>query len=158
MNQAVRYRINGSKVIFEIFDDEIVLINQDNGNYYSLVNVGAHIWGLIQKERSMNEIVHDVAQNYATDQGDIEAAVVQFLTDLQQEDLIESVCVSMAENGQRSGASFQTGQGTGKRAFEAPSVLRYTDMQDLLLLDPIHEIDESGWPASKQGPAVKKNG
>jgi hypothetical protein len=26
----------------------------------------------------------------------------------------------------------------------------YEDMQDLLLLDPIHDVDETGWPARKQ--------
>ena len=23
---------------------------------------------------------------------------------------------------------------------------KYTDMQELLLLDPVHEVDEAGWP------------
>jgi hypothetical protein len=23
---------------------------------------------------------------------------------------------------------------------------RYTDMQDLIVLDPIHDVDETGWP------------
>jgi hypothetical protein len=30
--------------------------------------------------------------------------------------------------------------------FEAPVLQKYTDMQDLLLLDPIHDTDETGWP------------
>ena len=30
---------------------------------------------------------------------------------------------------------------------------RYTDMSDLLLLDPIHEVDEQGWPALRQPDA-----
>ena len=31
-----------------------------------------------------------------------------------------------------------------------PSKLnRYADMQDLLLLDPIHEVDEEGWPVQE---------
>jgi hypothetical protein len=29
---------------------------------------------------------------------------------------------------------------------------KYTDMADLLLLDPIHEVDEQGWPQ----PAPRK--
>jgi hypothetical protein len=33
--------------------------------------------------------------------------------------------------------------------FKPPLVNKYTDMQDLLLLDPIHEVDEKGWPESK---------
>jgi hypothetical protein len=26
---------------------------------------------------------------------------------------------------------------------------KFTDMQELLLLDPIHEVDERGWPHRK---------
>ena len=39
-----------------------------------------------------------------------------------------------------------TSSKTEKLGFEAPILQKYTDMQDLLLLDPIHEVDEAGWP------------
>lgn len=75
MNKTERYRINESKVIFETFDDEIVLINQDNGNYYSLVTVGAFIWELVQKELSMDEILQEIHDNYTGNRSVIEPAV-----------------------------------------------------------------------------------
>ena len=32
----------------------------------------------------------------------------------------------------------------------APVLNKYSDMQDLLLLDPIHDVDEeAGWPTNK---------
>jgi len=31
-------------------------------------------------------------------------------------------------------------------SYKAPELDTYEDMQDLILLDPIHEVDESGWP------------
>jgi hypothetical protein len=30
-----------------------------------------------------------------------------------------------------------------------PLLRKYTDMRDLLLLDPIHDVDEQGWPVRK---------
>lgn len=30
--------------------------------------------------------------------------------------------------------------------YAAPTIENYTDMQDLLMLDPIHEVDVAGWP------------
>jgi len=33
--------------------------------------------------------------------------------------------------------------------FVAPVLERYEDMQDFLLVDPIHEVDDSGWPNKK---------
>ena len=38
--------------------------------------------------------------------------------------------------------------------FEKPVLQKYSDMQDLLLLDPIHEVDEMGWPNAL--PAERK--
>ena len=36
--------------------------------------------------------------------------------------------------------------------FVNPTLTKFTDMQDLLLLDPIHEVDEMGWPHPKPAP------
>ena len=41
--------------------------------------------------------------------------------------------------------------------FTVPGFEKFTDMQDLLLLDPIHDVDETGWPraATKAGDTLK---
>jgi hypothetical protein len=33
--------------------------------------------------------------------------------------------------------------------FVTPCLQKYTDMEELLLIDPIHEIDEVGWPSAR---------
>jgi hypothetical protein len=38
-----------------------------------------------------------------------------------------------------------------RRPFDEPLVERFTDMQNLLLLDPIHEVTEEGWPQQAPG-------
>ena len=34
-------------------------------------------------------------------------------------------------------------------AYTEPSLSVFSDMQDLLLLDPIHDVSEAGWPMPK---------
>jgi hypothetical protein len=36
-----------------------------------------------------------------------------------------------------------------RKTWQAPELSIYEDMQDLLQLDPIHDVDETGWPARK---------
>ena len=48
-----RFRVNTPTVTHETIDGEAVIINLDSGNYYSLVEVGSFIWGLV--ERSFRE-------------------------------------------------------------------------------------------------------
>ena len=33
--------------------------------------------------------------------------------------------------------------------FEPPLISKYSDMQELLILDPIHDVSDAGWPNPK---------
>jgi hypothetical protein len=37
-----------------------------------------------------------------------------------------------------------------KAAFEIPKVESYSDMQEMLLSDPVHDVDQRGWPILKE--------
>ena len=45
-----------------------------------------------------------------------------------------------------------------KRPFRAPSFQRFEDMQGFLLVDPIHEVDDTGWPHIKPGESTAGRG
>ena len=36
-----------------------------------------------------------------------------------------------------------------RRGYEPPILNRYDDLQNLALLDPIHDVEEAGWPNRK---------
>lgn len=36
------------------------------------------------------------------------------------------------------------------RSSDRPVFVKYTDMEELLLADPIHEVDDRGWPLLRQ--------
>ena len=72
---------------------------------------------------------------------EVERAIAGFVSQLLDEGLL----VESADTGSAEGAEIVAG-GT----FETPVLSKYTDMQELLLLDPIHDIDPSvGWPFPK---------
>ncbi len=136
-----RFRVNTPTVTHETIDGEAVIINLDSGNYYSLVEVGAFIWGLVDKGASAGEVQNLVLQNYQANAADVDRGVEDLLAQLQQENLIVPV----------DGAAFDLGElpatnGHEKQSFTVPLLHKYSDMQELLLLDPIHDVDEAGWP------------
>lgn len=149
MNSGTRFRINGPRIIHETIEEEVIIINLDNGNYYSLDKVGAYIWGFVESGATAGEIVKEIARRYEGSRAVIETAVDQLITELQQEDLI--VPDKEKEPGSIKGLSMpiEAGPETVGLSFETPILHKYTDMQDLLLLDPIHEVDEAGWPTVK---------
>ena len=82
--------------------------------------------------------------------GAIAAAVDAFLADLLKHELIRE---SASGDDAASGALPQAANLGGE--FMAPILNVYSDMRDVLLMDPIHEVEEmSGWPVPKR-PNVK---
>ncbi len=141
------YRINSPKVIHETIDGETVLVNLDSGNYYSMDGVGVNIWNLVERRITRDEIIEAVTRRYTGERETIERAVHHFMKELEQEALI----VADDKNGGRETATdnYDLATTAERRPFEAPVLNKYTDMQDLLLLDPIHDVDETGWPSPR---------
>lgn len=146
MKQEKYIQVNSPDVIFEIFDDEIVLINLENGNYYSIANVAANIWKHIGNGSLIGEIAMGVSDVYQGDRKEIEGATYRFLEELEQESLIKFVDVEEFTGDLKPEPKGNIDDEAQNPEFKAPVLDRFTDMQDLLLLDPIHEVDESGWP------------
>ena len=146
-----RFRVNTPTVTHETIDGEAVIINLDSGNYYSLMEVGSFIWSLVEKGASASEVQNLVLQTYQGEATDIDRGVQELLAQLQQENLIVLV--------EGTGA-FELAQvlpsnnNHEKPSFIPPSLHKYSDMQELLLLDPIHDVDEAGWP--KPNPDIPK--
>jgi len=147
VDRLMRYRINRPIVVDEVFDDEVVIIHFDTGNYYSLDSIGTEIWGLIEGGASVGEMVESLAQRYDGSHSAMEDAITGFVVELQEEDLV-AACTPADRTTLDQGEKRSQGDGAAsRRKFGPPILSRYTDMQDLLLLDPIHEVDEAGWPS-----------
>lgn len=138
------FRINSPKIVHEIVDGEAVIINMDLGYYYSADKTGAFIWEQISNGASDREVCRSVAGRYEGEGGQIEGAVRQFLAELLREDLIVTATAPVPVEGR--GPEGTETEGSDKPLFVPPTLNKYTDMEYLLLLDPIHEVDESGWP------------
>jgi hypothetical protein len=148
MNQSARLRIHSPKVANEIIDGEVIMINLDTGNYYSLDNVGALVWSLIAKQMTVQDVVDETARQYAGEAQEISDALTQLIDDLRLEGLIVIDETAAADGAPTLSAAGDT-PASDRLPFTVPILQKYTDMQDLLLIDPIHEVDEAGWPMSK---------
>ena len=143
----VSHGINTPRVVRQTIDAETIIIDFDSGAYFSADSVGAVIWERVAQNASVNDIVRALTQRYAGDRADIEQGVEQFLIELQRESLIAPL--DGAPSAPRATPAMPDPNLAERPAFQVPSLLKYTDMQDLLLLDPIHEVDEQGWPIRK---------
>jgi hypothetical protein len=148
-----RYRVNRPRVIAQEIDGEVVAIHLETGNYYSLLESGADVWAALEATASEDDLVTDLGLRYEGDEGEIRAAVSGFLAQLDAEGLITTddggpVATTPDQPDQ---VVSRPGPGDAPRiAFKAPSLEKFDDMQDLILLDPVHEVtEEQGWPHPK---------
>ena len=147
-----RFRVNTPTVTHETIDGEAVIINLDSGNYYSLVEVGSFIWGLVEKGASASEVQNLVLQTYQGNGPEVDRGVQELLAELQQENLIVPVDGAGALDVPQLNQELPSNNGYEKPSFNPPLLHKYSDMQELLLLDPIHDVDDAGWPKPNPDP------
>lgn len=123
-------RPNRPDVIDETFDGEAVLVNLDSGCYYALSPAATVLWNLCEHGRSPNSLV---ASSDAPAEL-VESFVAQFIAEglLVPGEIDAGPAAERAELGGE------------------PTIEKFTDMQQLLMLDPIHDIqlDADGWPVA----------
>jgi Coenzyme PQQ synthesis protein D (PqqD) len=134
------FRIDAANIMHESIDGEVVVVNLENGTYYSLDSVGAHVWAQLADGRSVEALVENVAARYEGDRDRIAEGIETFIRRLQEEKLI------VTATSEAASPPAPAAPAAPKGVYSDPALQKYTDMEQLLLVDPIHEVDESGWP------------
>ena len=148
MEPSMGLRINTPTVVQDTIDGEVVIVNLKSGSYYSLDKVGAEIWSFLEHGEAIGQIVEGIAQRYDGARTEIESAIHKLIKELQEENLLVPAPQDNAAGpGDHTPGPSQPG--AQRTPFVAPTLQKYTDMQDLLLLDPIHDVDDKGWPTIK---------
>lgn len=137
------YAVNESKAISETLEGETIIINIENGNYYSINVTGSVLWDLIKARQGFDQILGYFVGRYEGEPQVIEQGLRELITVLKTDNLI----IETVETGEMMPAWTLV-----KEPFIVPAVERYEDMQEMLLADPIHDVDDAGWPILKQQP------
>lgn len=145
-----RLRINRPQVIDETFADEAVVVNLANGNYYTLSRVGAEVWQCLEQGFAPARIVEELCARYAGPQAEIATAVAQFVDALLAAALVVPATDTDTPAPPPPALPSPAVPAPVRPAFQPPVMQEYTDMQGLLLVDPVHEVDETGWPNVKR--------
>lgn len=135
MSLPPELRPNRPDVLDEVFEGEAVLVNLRLGRYYALDAVATDVWRALEDGRTTVEVAADVGAGHGLSPEVALAWITPLFRQLADEQLV-------VVNGALPDA--------GEPPAELPPLEAqvFTDMEDLLLLDPIHDVnlDETGWP------------
>lgn len=124
----------------EDFAGETVVIHFERGTYFSLRGGAGPIWSLLQNPMSVGNIVDAAREHKDALPAEFESTLTAFVGKLAEHDLITKGSTP-AQTPVLSAETIVT-------LAEPPDLEIYTDLSELIAMDPVHEIDIlTGWPA-----------
>ena len=131
---------NSAHISAESFETEVVVIHFLKGTYFSLRGASMALWAWLQTGADEATLAELLAARYglAAEQGRAETQKVVAL--LKQFDLV-------IENELPAPPRDAYATGAGPASFEESVVEAFEDLQELISIDPVHEVDpKQGWP------------
>jgi hypothetical protein len=116
-------------VAAKIIDGEAIIMNLTNGAYYSMNGVGALIWEGIEQAQGGDAIVERIASRCGADRVRVRADFDRLVGELLTEGLIVETVAEVVSVVPEAGSANDT-------AYAPPALNKYTEMADLLALDP----------------------
>ena len=131
--------INSPFIVSERLDGEVIAISNQSGKYYSLGFTASDIWYLIQNSVSRSLWLNILEHKYQEIPDQAAGEIENFLEVMLKENVIRA-----SESASLESILLPEDLARGK--WSAPELLVFEDLQDLLLVDPIHDTGEEGWP------------
>lgn len=137
------YRITPKKIAHQVIDGEVIVIHFDTGAYYSLSGTAVNMWEMLSRPQRLD----DLRTRFTDWDLRAERSVRQFIQVLETEGLIEAAPI--ADGHPAVNVAGDAPGSADPIPFHDPIVEKYSDMQTILLADPIHDVEEQGWPKVK---------
>ncbi len=142
--------VDPSQVVHETIEGEVILIQLSQANYYSLAGSGKEIWEMICAGVRPAAIAERLEAAYPQHKGDIPGDVERLLTQLRDEGLVRETSPGTPSASSNGSPPVDAPAPAGGEYVPA-KLEKYTDMQDFLLVDPIHDVAPEGWPTLDRG-------
>lgn len=124
-------------MLSEELDGEVLCIDEQTGTYFSMAGTATASWNLLVAGTSAGEVAGVASSAHPGVEG-VADDVDAFVSKLLEVGLLEA----RPDDTYEGGPSVDWGSN-----WTAPDVGVHADMQDILLFDPIHQVDyDKGWP------------
>lgn len=136
------YQLDSTNIAQEVFDNEAVLINIPEGKYYSVRGTtGIRVLEILKEPIGLESIWEIIQNEFQLDEESAKNEIAFFVNQLEIEKIVDfSTEVS----------SIQINPSPIKLPYEKVELEIFDDMQELIMLDPVHDVESfKGWPQKK---------
>ena len=141
MGYSTIYAVANSDIVYETFDGDAVVLDLASGRYFGVSDSGSCVWEALIAQVPPASLVGRPCGDGLLSAADLDA----FIARLTEYGLLlpatDAISTALSpELAQRLAA-----------AREALKIDMHDELADLVMVDPIHDVDEpAGWPAAKQ--------
>lgn len=132
--------IRHKDVTHERLDGEVIAVNLLTGRYYSMTGSAADCWTAIAMTGSLTSAAGLLIDVYGADR-DLTSDIADFVSACVEAGLMEQATDEVSEEATGAlPADFD------RTPWLPPRLEEYEDLQDLILVDPVHDTSALGWP------------
>ena len=135
--------VDPGKVISETLDGEAVIVDLSSGRYHAAAGVAATLWEGMRLGQSLDRIMTDVRCSYTAIPDDAEVAVQAFINS------VVGAGLAVPARAAESAADDHPPVTVGSGPWSVPVLESHDDLADLMMIDPVHDVTESGWPHAR---------
>lgn len=137
-----RYAIARPHVVADFVDGEVVIVNLKTGMYFALFSTSALTWQALSSGATVNEVLALCTDGDAAAVGGREG-MLAFLSELVESDLVRPALTDTEPLREALNSL------SDHSPWQPLTIHKHADLQDILLLDPVHDSDDTGWPNAK---------
>ena len=137
--------LRDDSLAMERLDGEVIIVDFDSGHYYSFQGTAADVLWLVDHGISTDMWPELLRVGYPSlDWSSAESGVIRFL-----DRLIELRLVIPLDAG--SMTHLELPDDADRVTWVDPEMMVNDELADLLVIDPIHDVSDDGWPATPEG-------
>ena len=135
------YKLNEEKMFYDMAEGQAIVINFTTGMYYGTSSLGSAVLDALLAGASVEDTCKAI-QALPGCPADMEAQLNTFIGQLLEKEIIVP--------GDATGAACAIDASSLADGFKL-TVDEFAEVQDLILADPVHDVDvEQGWPILNQ--------
>jgi coenzyme PQQ synthesis protein D (PqqD) len=141
-----RFRSNAPRIVDETIEGDTLIMDMVNGNYFSCVGASSVAWIALNQGASLSEVALLLSSTYAISAAEAEGDLHRFVGAL----LGDEVVVAREESLDPAKAALPIELAAHGNGYEPLRLEKHTDLADLILLDPVHDVSVAGWPSEHE--------
>jgi hypothetical protein len=137
---AACFRLNEPSVIYQTFDQEVVAVHLNTGSYHTLPGIAGEAFLLLAATGSSpREMASHLAARYDAPAAVIEPDLQVFISQLLGQAMVVAIDGPTAPLTPAAPVSQLA-------PYSAPTLESFSDLEGLVLIDPVHDVEAAGWP------------